>query len=261
MARRGFVRPGLSDWLFLALTLVLSLALLAAGPEARAGAALFLGRTLFLPFRPALAIQPGAPEARREILALRERLARESLEWSTFEETLRENDRLRRLLDFREQETSPLVPAQVVGRSLDRFGESWLIAPGGGAPARPGQAVVSVDGLVGCVYAADGGFGNVRTLRNGALQVSAMLSGTRHAGMLHWQPLAGGLVLTGIPMHVPVRRGDEVMTSGYGGIFPKGIAVGEVVSTGDDSTSLVKRVVVRPRTDFAETEEVFLLGN
>jgi rod shape-determining protein MreC len=101
----------------------------------------------------------------------------------------------------------------------------------------------------------------VRTLRNGILQVSAMLSGSRHAGMLAWNPVEGRLALTGIPMHAEVGRGEEVITSGFGGIFPKGLPIGDVVGVGNDSTALVKRVIVRPRTDFIETEEVFLLGD
>jgi rod shape-determining protein MreC len=101
----------------------------------------------------------------------------------------------------------------------------------------------------------------VRTLRNGALQVSAMLGGSRYAGMLSWSPIERRLMLTGIPMHAEAQRGEEVITSGYGGIFPKGIPIGQVVAVGNDSTTLVKRIVVRPSTVFEETEEVFLMEN
>lgn len=261
MGRRGSVRPGLADWLFLAPTVLFSLIVLAAGHEARVGTALFLRRTLLWPFHPALEVRRAPADLGREITDLRRRLTAESLEWSTFEETLRENGRLRGLLDFREREASPLAAAQVVGRSLDRFGETWLLSLGGQTLGRAGQTVVGVDGLVGCVYAADGGLCHVRTLRNGALQVSAMLAGSRQAGMLNWQPLSRRLLLTGIPTHVAVQPKEQVITSGFGGIFPKGIPIGEVLSAGNDSTALVKRVIVRPYTDFTETEEVFLVGD
>jgi rod shape-determining protein MreC len=261
MLRQGSARPGLSDWIFLAPTLVLSLALLLPGVEFRIGAAGWVRRTLLLPYHPVLAFREGPADLRAEVSGLRAQLARESLEWTTFEETLRENGRLRTLLEFDEREPGRLVPAQVVGRTVDRFGETWQLQLSGQSLARPGEPVVGVGGLVGCVYAADGGLAHVRTLRNGALQVSAMLSGSRYAGMLSWNPIERRLTLTGIPMHAEAQRGEEVITSGYGGIFPKGIPIGLVAAVGNDSTTLVKRIVVRPSTAFEETEEVFLMEN
>ncbi len=261
MLRRGSARPGLSDWLFLAPTLVLSLALLLPGLEFRIAAASWLRRTLLLPYQPVLTYRTCPGDLRAEVTSLRAQLAQESLKWTTFEETLLENGRLRALLEFGAREPARLVPAEVVGRSLDRFGETWQLQLSGQALARPGEPVVGVGGLIGCVYAADGGLCHVRTLRNGALQVSAMLGSSRCAGMLSWSPIERRLLLTGIPMHADAQRGEAVITSGYGGIFPKGIPIGQVVSVGNDSTTLVKRIVVRPSADFEETEEVFLMEN
>jgi rod shape-determining protein MreC len=261
MLRQGSARPGLSDWLFLAPTIVLSLALLLPGVEFRIAAAGWLRRTLLLPYQPVLTYRAGPADLRAEVSMLRSQLAREELKWTTFEETLRENGRLRELLEFGAREPGRLVPAQVVGRAVDRFGETWQVELSGQTLARPGEPVVGVGGLIGCIYAADGGVGFVRTLRNGALQVSAMLSGSRYTGMLNWNPIERRLTLTGIPMHADAQRGEEVITSGFGGIFPKGIPIGQVAAVGNDSTTLVKRIVVRPSTAFEETEEVFLMEN
>ncbi|MBD3235815.1 MAG: hypothetical protein GF330_03850, partial [Candidatus Eisenbacteria bacterium] len=227
-------RPGPTDWTMLAVAVLLSAGLLLSGEGRRRSLAATLGRTLLLPYRLALGYGRCPVASPEELDALREQLARRTLDRVQLREALRENDRLRTMLGFAERQSRRLVPAQVVGRSVERFGERLTLAPSGGA-AIPGQPVVSTDGLVGCVTDTSGGVCRARTLRHGGLPVSGMLADRRHVGMLRWAPVRRELRMEGVPIQAVVETGTLVLTSGYGGLFPKGLPIGQVVAVRDDS--------------------------
>ncbi len=56
-----------------------------------------------------------------------------------------------------------------------------------------------------------------------------------------------------------VIKGDKIMTSGMGGIYPKGLLVGEVTDVLDDEGGLMKHALIRPAVEFTRLEEVFVI--
>ncbi len=260
MIRKGPAYPGIGDWLALAIAGGLSLALLFSGPAFRAETAASLRATVFYPFGLVMAFVPAPINRTAQDHLERHQEALCQLDRSQWREAMRENDRLRELLGFAQRAEQTLLPTQVVGRSADRFGEILALAGGAKAGASVGQPVVGVEGLVGVVALLEENLSHARTLRHDGLAISGMLQDSRFVGRLRWNPRRHRLDLNGIPLHGRVRPGEWVVTSGYGGIFPRGIPIGEVVAVADDSTNVVKEIGVRPFVDLDRTEEVFLLG-
>lgn len=261
MVRRAADRPGFADILILAVTVTVSLTLLFAGTGFRSAVARGLSRTIFLPFRLVLVHARCPADVMGEIRELREAAATRAISSAEFDEVQQENSRLRAMVGFAGRETHTLLPALVVGRSADRFGEILGIEPSEPYAARIGQAVVSIGGLVGVVIDAGARLCQVRTLRHDGQPVSAMLADSRSVGMLRWDASARVFRLEGLPMYCAVADSEAVITSGYGGVFPKGIPIGMVQAMREDSTTLVKEILVAPATDFDRVEEVFLLGD
>ena len=261
MVRRRAGRPGLGDWGFLAAAALVGAIFLAGGVSLRVDAARLLRTTIFYPFRLVMGYGSHPSDLHGEVGRLRLALATRSLETSACDEAQQENRRLRDLVDFAERDTRVLIPAEVVGRSPDRFGETLVLATPPGVLVRSGQPVLGVGGLAGCVIEAGRGECQVRTLRNGALRVSGMLSVSRLSGMLRWRPGPGVLVLEGVSLTAAASDSEQVITSGYGQIFPKGIPVGSIASARDDSTGLAREIQVQPFVDLDRVEELYLLGD
>ncbi|MFH1143556.1 MAG: rod shape-determining protein MreC [Candidatus Eisenbacteria bacterium] len=261
MPRRGAQRPGLIDWIILAAALLTSASFLIAGGAGRLDAARLLRQTLLRPYRLVIGYEACPADPWNEVRRLRLELAERSLDRTRLEELEREALRLRRSLDFRDESAIMLRPALVVGRSQDGFGEMLTTSRPSGGALRPGQSVIGLAGLVGAVldFDGDGGEVRVRTLRNGALRVSAMLEESREAGFLRWRPAQRMAVLEGISIEVEVPVGERVVSSGYGRIFPKGILIGTVVAVARDSTLLVQNIRLRLAEDLDRVEEVFLI--
>jgi len=261
MVRKGAAYPGIGDWVALALAGALSFFLLLSNPAARIRAAKALHTTVLSPFRLVLWYGSAPPDVNEELIRLRQRLAGRYLDDAVCRDALRENARLRSLLGIDRREENVLVPTQVIGRAIDRFGEVLTVGRGQENGVYEGQPVMGIEGLVGVVSAVEDRQSWVRTIRHGALPVSGRLQDTRYVGTLRWDPTRRLFRLEGIPMQSPVPEGADVVTSGHGMIFPKGIPIGRVVKVADDSTALVKDILIRPFIDFDRVEEVLLLGN
>jgi rod shape-determining protein MreC len=88
--------------------------------------------------------------------------------------------------------------------------------------------------------------------------VSARLARTRTDGLLGWREDVG-LYLGFLPFRAEVAAGDEVVSSGLGGVFPRGIVIGHVVKTMFDENEGALRVLVEPAVDFSSLEELFVV--
>ncbi len=61
-----------------------------------------------------------------------------------------------------------------------------------------------------------------------------------------------------IDSELSVKKGDKVTTSGLGGIFPKGILIGEVTKVETDDYGLTKSAYIKPAADFTMLDHVII---
>jgi rod shape-determining protein MreC len=140
----------------------------------------------------------------------------------------RENDELRRALDFERTYGRRLVSAQVVGRGPDTFSRTLTIDRGSGDGLKPGLVVVTGYGLVGRVREASPHAATIQTVADPSIRVNAY---TVRSGLQG--TVSGG---SG-PLRLEVQTrpdaaalpGEWVLTSGIGGGFPRGLVVGQVL--------------------------------
>jgi len=167
-----------------------------------------------------------------------------------------ENERLRRLLDLARESENEVAIARLVSSSYDSPRRLATLSAGTASGVRVGQPVRAPEGLIGRVLetgrwasrillVSDGASSvPVRALRNG---VPALAAG-RGDGMLELRTLEVGIN--------PFRRGDVLVTSGVGGIFPPGIPV--AVVTGFSGDTAIARPLADPaRVDYAVVLSVY----
>jgi rod shape-determining protein MreC len=178
-----------------------------------------------------------------------------SLEIALLDEAKAENDRLRKLLDFKKTIALKTVAAKVIAKDPNDWTGAFFINRGRNQGVSDNCAVCSSKGLLGKVIEAEADRSFVILITNPNFKVGGVIKGTRVNGVLVG---SGGdtVNLEYIPIDADVSKGDVVMTSEMSGIFQGGIMVGEVVSVNKSRTGLYKYALVRPYADpFAE--EVF----
>ena len=120
--------------------------------------------------------------------------------------------------------------------------------------------VISESGLVGKVLSVTDATAKVQTIIDTASTVSASIS-TADQSILLKGTLAStqNLKATSIPVEASILQGDDVVTSGFGGIFPKGILIGTIKDVVNTQNELDRYANVNPATDFSKLETVLVI--
>lgn len=165
--------------------------------------------------------------------------------------------RIRTLLGYSEQLDMPTTLASAI--MLDTSGrfKSIVIDRGSDAGIEVNDAVVNANGLIGRVVLTTKDMAKVQLVTDGNCSVGALVDRTRRQGVVRGDG-GGGAQMYDIPSLADVTPGDQVLTAGIDGIYPKGIPVGTVVKA-DKGQDLFKTVVLKPAVDFSAIEEVIVI--
>lgn len=169
-----------------------------------------------------------------------------------------ENERLRQMLAFVSQSEHKYIPAKIIGKNAGGAFNYYTLDKGSSDGIVKNCPVMSSKGLVGRIAAADKGSSICQLMLDNKFGAAVKVERNRIDGILHWD--SGRLCrLDGIPNSMDVREDDILITSGLGGVYPKGLAVGRVTKVKKESRGLFQSIIVSPFTDFQRLEEVFVL--
>jgi rod shape-determining protein MreC len=187
---------------------------------------------------------------------------REELRWIQQEnhryiEAYLQYQRLQRLLSFREQTPLDAVTAEVVGRNANNWTEIIYINRGTRDKVAKGMPVVTHEGLVGQVIHAAPTLSQVMLLTDFRSGVDALVQRTRASGIVAGRGRSTA-ELKFLPVGTDLQPGDRVLSSGMGGVFPKGLIIGEVKDVYQNGQP-TQHVEIQPSVEFSHLEEVLVL--
>ena len=176
--------------------------------------------------------------------------------------TARENDQLRALIGWQRQTPWKLKLANVVMRDPANWWRTVQIDIGSRDGVAVNMPVLTPEGLVGRVFSAGLTRSQVVLLGDPNCRVSAMVENIAHdIGIITASgPLDNSLVdLTYLSGNADLKAGQEVVTSGEGGIFPRGILIGQVVDSQSVEFGLYTEARVKLSTNLGGLEQVWVL--
>jgi rod shape-determining protein MreC len=184
---------------------------------------------------------------------------------ATFLPELRsENTRLRALLGLGERLGTGYTPAEVLHQSAPTDPLTLVVSAGRRQSVRPLSAVVSPEGLVGVVSAVDVQTSVVVTWAHPEFRASAMAADGSVFGIVAPHGTEGPgvwlLELRGVPYRQVVPVGTLILTSGLGGVFPRGVPLGTVVGVAGETEGWERTYLVRPAVHPAAVTHVMILG-
>jgi len=200
----------------------------------------------------------GLINTHNENIRMKKELDSLKIENYLYQEMLAANQRLQQLLQFRNMSDQPVIAAQVIGRDPTGWFQSVIIDKGKNSGIKLNMPVVNAEGVVGKLVSVSNNYSKVLLIIDQNSSVDCIIQRSRDDGIL--KGLSSGVckldyVLKSSDVHV----GDVVVTSGLGGIFPKGIPVGEVTDVEDPPGELFKDVRIRPAVDFSKLEELLII--
>jgi rod shape-determining protein MreC len=168
-----------------------------------------------------------------------------------------ENRRLRNFLRFPANPNYSVRLAQVVARDPNRVNSSVIINLGLKDSVVSGMPVFTPRGLVGRLSMVMNNHSHVQLLYDFGSKVSVMENRSRTIGIL--ESLNARDLSFRFPAHAEVFVGDTIVTSGLGGVFPKGVSVGIVENILEDEVKVLLKARVKLFQNPHYIEEIFVL--
>jgi len=167
-----------------------------------------------------------------------------------------QNKRLKKLLDFKDSTSYPVVSANVIGASPSILRSQVVIVDKGrGDGITEGMPVASYDGIVGRILVAADKNSEVLLITDPVSAVDAYVHRTRARGIV--KGVGNGCVMQYIEKKSDVSIGDKVISSGKDGFFPKGVIIGTVTDIEADGSFI--RASISPHVDLNSLEEVVII--
>jgi rod shape-determining protein MreC len=175
-----------------------------------------------------------------------------------FQEMAKENERLKQLVEFNDPLVGKKVVAQVIAQDVSPEFRMIRINKGSEHGISAGMAVIALEGVVGRVIRSGNDFADVLTLLDSSSAIDSLLQRNRVRGVIEGQgnPL---LSMKYLRRTDDIQEGDMIVSSGIGGLFPKGLTIGKVISVRKKNYGISQTVEVSPSVDFNRLEEVTVI--
>ncbi|REE69501.1 rod shape-determining protein MreC [Paenibacillus taihuensis] len=195
--------------------------------------------------------------------------ARDSIKFNMID---RENKRLQEKLNFTERQKKlydyNYLIAQVVAVSQDPYDDTIRINLGSKDGIKLNMVVVTDKGLVGRITRVEPFFSSVMPLTKmsptspDSKGIAATVLGKEldSFGIVDtFDAETGKLYMSKISEHDPLKKGDTIITSGLGNVFPRGMVIGTVESSQVGDFGLTYTATITPAADFDHLTEVFVV--
>lgn len=180
-----------------------------------------------------------------------------------YELIVSENNTLKEHLKMQTEYTDyNIVVAEIISDSSSNWEKTFIINKGSNDGIQPNMAVITSEGLVGYIETVTNTTSKIVSIIDAGNSVSGRIVRTRDAIVCNGSSLLkenGKLKVQDIPIGVELIEGDKIETSGLGGIYPKGIAIGEVISTTIKKNPAENEAVVQTYVDFNRLETVAII--
>ncbi len=193
---------------------------------------------------------------------LKQRVQELEVEIKQKEDLSNENQRLKSLLELKEQSNYKVLPAQIIGRDASVWFDSSIINRGSLDGVKLNMPVVTNGGLVGRITAVSPLTAQVDLVtkdKSGLGGVIGELGSSNALGVISGTSKKDLLEMRYVPGSVEVMVGDIVYTTGQDGIFPAGLKIGEIIEVQSGSATVTHQIFVRPSAGLDSMQEVAVL--
>ena len=165
--------------------------------------------------------------------------------------------RLRDQLLFASKKSKDKIFAEIIGESSDNTHDTRLINRGSNQLVLRNYVVLRKEGLVGRIKSVSPFQSIVQLITDHRSRVSALIQRNRVRGLIY--RTHEGIEMRQINLHAKIKIGDRIITSGLGGLYPKGILIGWVKEISHKKHELFKTAILDSAVDFIQIEEVFVI--
>ena len=193
---------------------------------------------------------------------LRKELSDAQLQLRNAQQAAAENERLKGLLNLKEQTGFDPVPARVIARDSSIWFNTITIDRGSSSGIALNMPVVTAGGIVGRVIALSPWTAQVMMVTDEKAAAGAIvgqLGGSGALGSVRGLGEKGLVEMRYVSGLEKVEVGNYILTTGQDGIYPPGLTVGEVIQVSPGTATQSHQILIRPGAKLDQLEEVAVL--
>ncbi len=194
--------------------------------------------------------------------SLKQQLATAQLQLRNAQQAAAENERLKALLNLKEQTGYDQVTARVIARDSSSWFNTITINQGSSSGVALNMPVVTGTGIVGRVISLSPWTAQVMMITDEKAAAGAIvgqLGGSGALGPVRGMGASGLIEMRYVSGLEPVEVGNYILTTGQDGIYPPGLTVGEVVQVKSGTATQAHEILIRPGAKLDQLEEVAVL--
>ena len=174
-----------------------------------------------------------------------------------------ENSTLKEYMNLKDKYTDyEAVPAYVINKDITNYNDVIVINVGSKDGIQVNMPVIADQGLVGHVISVTETTSKVETIVDTSSTVSASISSTKDNIILRGTlEEKSTLKATYIPTNATVLVGDNIETSGLGGIYPRGIHIGKIKEVINTKNIINRYAIIDTAVDFTRIDTVLVIKN
>jgi len=175
-----------------------------------------------------------------------------------YDELSKENERLKKILSFKQKTSFSTIAARVVGRDSSNWISALIIDKGKKDGLEKDMPVINEVGLLGKIVEVGNSTSKMLLINDPDLKVAGLIQESREEGIVSGT-LNGKCKMYFLALTSEVAINNIVVTSGLGGVFPKGLLIGKVIDVYEDPSGLTKDCLIEPATKLSRLEEVLVI--
>jgi rod shape-determining protein MreC len=200
--------------------------------------------------------------AQDENADLKQKVEELQLKIASSEGLAAENERLKALLNLKDQSKINVLPARIIGRDPSLWFDSAVINQGSLNGVKLNMPVVANGGLVGRVTAVSPLTAQIDLLtrdKSGLGAVIGQVGVSNALGVVMGTSKNGLLEMKYVPGTTDVQVGQSVFTTGQDGIYPAGLKVGDIFDAKSYGSSQPYQILIKPAASLDSIQEVGVL--
>ncbi len=171
------------------------------------------------------------------------------------------NERLIELLNLKKSLEYKTIAAEVIGKDSAPWFRTIIIDKGSVDGIKKNMPVVVPEGVAGRVIDVFSKYSKAILIIDSGSAIDALVQRTRARGIIKGNYKDNQCYLEYVLRKHDVKVDDIIISSGMGGVFPKGLRIGKVVEVVKSPSEIFQKITIEPYVDFERLEEVLLIVN
>ena len=194
-----------------------------------------------------------------EALLLREKNLQLTFQLESMRYLLDENNRLKRLLNFKRESQLNLYPARVINMGASpHLSSSLSIDIGSNSGVSVNDPIMTPNGIIGKTVIVNDQESIVQLINDVTFRLSVRIKPSGSTGILRWLD-KNIYMIKEVQKNSNVEVGNQVVTSGFSDIFPSDLPVGEVIKITDERGRFHKSVVIKINENIGSIMNLFVI--